>query len=38
MAFEYYLNFVPSAAQIAIVNNSGVFPRPAGVNVTLVYI
>lgn len=38
MAFEYYLNFIPNAAQIAIINNSGVFPRPAGVHVTLVYI
>ena len=38
MAFEYYLNFHPNAAQIAIINNSGVFPRPAGVNATLVYI
>ena len=38
MAFNYYLNFIPSAVQIAIINNSGVFPRPAGVKVTLVYI
>jgi len=38
MAFQYYLNFVPSAVQIAIINNSGVFPRPAGVNVTLTYL
>lgn len=38
MAFNYYLGFAPSAAQIAIINNSGVFPRPAGVKVTLVYI
>jgi len=38
MAFQYYLNFVPSAVQIAIINNSGVFPRPAGVNVSLTYL
>jgi len=38
MAFEYYLDFHPNAAQIAIITNSGVFPRPAGVNATLVYI
>ena len=37
MAFEYHLGFVPSAVQIAIINNSGVFPRPAGVSVTLTY-
>ena len=35
MAFVYYLNFAPSAGQIALVNSSGVFPRPAGVAVTL---
>lgn len=38
MAFNYYLDFVPSAAQIAIVQNSGVFPRPAGVTANLVYL
>jgi hypothetical protein len=38
MAFEYYLNFIPNSAQIAIIENSGVFPRPAGVQVTLTYI
>jgi hypothetical protein len=38
MAFNYNLNFHPSAMQIAIINNSGVFPRPAGVKVTLTYI
>ena len=31
MTFTYYLAFVPSALQLAIINNSGVFPRPAGV-------
>lgn len=37
MSFEYHLGFVPSAVQIAIINNSGVFPRPAGVSVSLTY-
>ena len=37
MSFEYHLGFVPSAVQIAIINNSGVFPRPAGISVTLTY-
>lgn len=37
MAFQYHFEFVPSAVQIAIVNNSGVFPRPAGVSVSLTY-
>ena len=37
MAFQYHLGFTPSALQIAIINNSGVFPRPAGVSVTLTY-
>lgn len=37
MEFEYHLTFVPSAVQIAIINNSGVFPRPAGVSVSLTY-
>jgi Protein of unknown function (DUF2612) len=31
MTFTYYLKFAPSALQLAIINNSGVFPRPAGV-------
>ena len=38
MSFEYYLDFVPSAAQIAIIENSGVFPRPAGVQMILNYL
>lgn len=38
MEFNYYLNFHPSVAQIAIIENSGVFPRPAGVQANLVYI
>ena len=37
MSFQYHLGFTPSAVQIAIINNSGVFPRPAGINVTLTY-
>lgn len=37
MAFQYHFEFIPSAVQIAIINNSGVFPRPAGVSVTLTY-
>ena len=38
MSFNYYLNFHPSVAQIAIIQNSGVFPRPAGVQANLIYI
>ena len=38
MSFQYYLDFVPSPAQIAIIENSGVFPRPAGVQMTLNYL
>lgn len=38
MTFNYYLNFHPNAAQIAIITNSGVFPRPAGVQANLIYI
>jgi hypothetical protein len=37
MSFQYHLEFIPSAVQIAIINNSGVFPRPAGVSVSLTY-
>ncbi|OYW79940.1 MAG: hypothetical protein B7Z19_04060 [Polynucleobacter sp. 32-46-5] len=37
MQFNYHLAFVPNAAQIAIINNSGVFPRPAGVQANLTY-
>ena len=37
MQFNYHLAFTPNAAQIAIVNNSGVFPRPAGVQANLTY-
>lgn len=38
MSFVYHLNFVPSPAQIAIIQSSGVFPRPAGVQMTLTYL
>lgn len=38
MAFNYYLGFSPNSTQIAIIQNSGVFPRPAGVQANLVYI
>jgi len=38
MSFNYYLNFHPNSTQIAIIQNSGVFPRPAGVQANLVYI
>jgi len=37
MQFNYHLGFVPNGAQIAIINNSGVFPRPAGVQANLTY-
>lgn len=36
-SFTYNFDFVPSAVQLAIVQNSGVFPRPAGVAVTVIY-
>lgn len=38
MSFTYYLDFVPSPAQIAIVTSSGVFPRPAGVEMLVTYL
>ena len=38
MTFTYYLDFTPNAVQIAIINNSGVFPRPAGVQLILNYL
>lgn len=38
MSFQYYLAFTPNQAQIAIIQNSGVFPRPAGVQTTLNYL
>ena len=38
MTFTYHLDFTPNAAQIAIITNSGVFPRPAGVQLLLTYL
>ena len=38
MTFTYHLNFAPSPAQIAIIQSSGVFPRPAGVEMSLTYL
>ena len=38
MTLTYYLNFIPNAAQIAIITNSGVFPRPAGVQLILTHL
>lgn len=35
--FTYHFNFIPNALQLAIVENSGVFPRPAGVAVSVTY-
>lgn len=35
--FTYRFDFVPNAVQLAIVQNSGVFPRPAGVAVLVTY-
>ena len=35
--FTYHFNFVPNTLQLAIVQNSNVFPRPSGVNVTVTY-
>jgi len=36
-SFTYHFNFIPNAWQLAIVQNSGVFPRPAGVLVNVSY-
>jgi hypothetical protein len=38
MSLTYYLDFTPSSAQLAIITNSGVFPRPAGVELILTYL
>lgn len=38
MTFTYHLDFTPSATQIAIITNSGVFPKPAGVQLILTYL
>ncbi len=37
MSLTYHFNFTPSPVQLAIINNSGVFPRPAGVSVAVTY-
>jgi len=37
MSLTYHFNFIPNAWQLAIVQNSGVFPRPAGVLVNVTY-
>ena len=37
MTFNYHLAFTPNLAQISIIQNSGVFPRPAGVQAILTY-
>ena len=38
MTMTYYLDFIPNAAQISIITNSGVFPKPAGVQLILTYL
>jgi hypothetical protein len=38
MTFTYYLKFVPSDLQLAIINNSGVFPRPVGVQMLVAHL
>ena len=38
MSLTYNLDFIPNAAQIAIITNSGVFPRPAGVQLILTHL
>ena len=38
MSLTYYLQFIPNEAQIAIITNSGVFPRPAGVQLILTHL
>jgi len=35
--FTYHFDFVPNAFQLAVVENSGVFPKPAGVRVSVTY-
>jgi len=37
MSLTYHFNFIPNAWQLAIVQNSGVFPRPAGVALNVTY-
>ncbi len=38
MTMTYYLNFAPNSVQKAIITNSGVFPRPAGVQLLLTHL
>lgn len=37
MSITYQFDFIPSPVQLAIIESSGVFPRPAGVSVTVIY-
>lgn len=37
MSLTYHFNFIPNAWQLAIVQSSGVFPRPAGVTLNVTY-
>ena len=37
MSMTYHFNFIPSSLQLAIIESSGIFPRPAGVSVTVTY-
>jgi hypothetical protein len=37
MTMTYTLSFTPTNIQVAIIENSGVLPRPSGVSVTLVH-
>lgn len=37
MSITYHFDFIPNAWQLAIVENSGVFPRPAGVSINVTY-
>jgi Protein of unknown function (DUF2612) len=37
MTMTYYFTFVPTALQLAIIENSGVMPRPAGVSASVVH-
>lgn len=36
-SFTYHFNFIPTDWQLAIIENSGVFPRPAGISVNVTY-
>lgn len=37
MSITYQFDFIPSPVQLAIIESSGVFPRPAGVSVIVIY-